>query len=57
MPVCPGMLVESAPGVGECDRGIGCVAAYLHDDDYEAFREEHDRITSRWLVESGGDEL
>ncbi len=45
---CPGPLVESRPGVGECARGESCDALAFKDD-YLAYRGAHMRVTSEWL--------
>ena len=47
-PSCPGLLVESAPGVGECDRGDECAVTHLRSD-YFAYRDAHLRISSDWM--------
>ena len=48
---CPGVLVESVPGVGKCDREEQCDALALRAD-YIAYRNAHTRISSDWLVSS-----
>jgi len=45
-PTCPGELVESAPGVGECERGDECAVTHLRAD-YFTYRDAHARITRR----------
>jgi len=45
---CPGPLVESSPGVGECARGESCEALGFKDD-YFSYRDAHMRVTSAWL--------
>jgi hypothetical protein len=45
---CPGPLVESQPGVGECSRGEACEALAFKDD-YLTYRGAHMRVTSEWL--------
>ncbi len=42
---CDGLLVETAPGVGECDQGDACPALTLRED-YEAYRAAHSRVIS-----------
>jgi hypothetical protein len=44
---CPGPLIESRPGVGECARGDECEVVALKDD-YLAYRNAHMRVTSEW---------
>ena len=44
---CPGPLVESTPGTGECSRGEECeVLALQHD--YLSYRNAHMRVTTEW---------
>jgi len=45
---CRGVLVESAPGVGECEFGDECEALTLRSD-YLAYRNAHTRIVPEWL--------
>jgi hypothetical protein len=49
---CPGRIIESAPGDGECEHGTACLAADLRDD-YEAYLDAHDEIVARWAARSG----
>jgi hypothetical protein len=51
-PTCPGELVESAPGVGECERGDECAVAHLRAD-YFTYRDAHARITAAWAGGGG----
>jgi len=44
---CPGPLIESRPGVGECARGEACEVLALVDD-YLSYRNAHMRVTSEW---------
>ena len=46
---CPGLLVETAPGSGHCERGDECEALVLLGD-YLSYREAHTRITSEWAI-------
>jgi hypothetical protein len=46
-PTCPGELVESSPGVGECDRGDECAVLDLKAD-YFAYRDAHFTVTTAW---------
>jgi hypothetical protein len=41
---CPGVLVESVPGVGNCERGDACEVLALKPD-YISYRNAHTRIT------------
>ena len=41
------VLVESAPGVGECELGEECEALSLRAD-YLAYRDAHIRIVAEW---------
>ena len=45
---CPGPLIETRPGVGECARGESCEALAMRDD-YLSYRGAHMRVTSEWL--------
>ncbi len=44
---CPGVLVETAPGAGTCERGDECEALALLPD-YLAYRDAHGHIDSAW---------
>ena len=44
---CRGILVESAPGVGECELGEDCEALSVRSD-YLAYRNAHIRIVAEW---------
>jgi len=44
---CPGVLVETAPGAGTCERGEKCEALALLPD-YLAYRDAHGNIDSAW---------
>jgi hypothetical protein len=46
-PTCPGELVESSPGVGECDRGDECAVLELRGD-YFSYRDAHFNIRADW---------
>jgi hypothetical protein len=46
-PTCPGELVETAPGQGECERGDDCLVADLRSD-WFAYRDAHFKITNTW---------
>lgn len=50
-PTCPAELVESSPGVGECERGDECPVAHLKPD-YFAYRDAHMKIRAAWLGSS-----
>jgi hypothetical protein len=50
---CEGLLIESAAGVGECDRGEECAATEVRAE-YDKYRQAHSRITAEWVV-SGDD--
>jgi hypothetical protein len=52
MASCPGRIIESAPGDGECEHGTACLAADLRDD-YEAYLDAHDEIVARWAARRG----
>jgi len=41
------MLIERAPGVGDCERGDDCEALHLRAD-YLAYRNAHTRVTAQW---------
>jgi hypothetical protein len=43
---CAGVLVESRPGRGECDRGAECEVLALLPD-YIAYRNAHHRIVAK----------
>ena len=44
---CPGPLIESQPGVGQCARGEACEVLAL-ENDYLSYRNAHMRVTSEW---------
>ena len=44
---CPGPLVESTPGSGECARGDQCEVLALQND-YLSYRNAHMRVTTEW---------
>jgi len=44
---CPGPLIESRPGVGECARNDECEALDLRGD-YLSYRSAHLRVTAQW---------
>jgi hypothetical protein len=44
---CPGLLIETAPGAGECERGDECEALALRAD-YLSYRQAHTRISTEW---------
>jgi hypothetical protein len=44
---CPGVLVETAPGSGTCERGDECEALALLPD-YLSYRDAHGNIDSVW---------
>jgi hypothetical protein len=52
MASCPGRIIESAPGDGECEHGTACLAADLRND-YEAYLDAHDEIVARWAARRG----
>ena len=46
-PTCPAVLVETAPGAGECERGDECPVAYLKPD-FFAYRDAHMKVRAAW---------
>jgi hypothetical protein len=50
---CPGVLVETAPGTGTCERGDECEALALLPD-YLAYRDAHGNIDSTWTRAKSG---
>ena len=46
-PTCAAELVESSPGVGECELGDECPVAHLAPD-YFAYRDAHFNIREAW---------
>jgi len=46
-PMCTAELVESAPGVGRCERGDECPVAHL-EADFFAYRDAHLNIRAAW---------
>ena len=56
--MCEGTLVESAEGVGVCDKGSACRALSLSND-YAAYRAAHERVVTQAQkdneVEYGGE--
>jgi hypothetical protein len=46
-PTCAAELVESAPGVGECELGDECPVANLKTD-YFAYRDAHFKVRADW---------
>jgi hypothetical protein len=47
-PMCTAELVESAPGVGRCERGDECPVAYL-ETDFFAYRDAHLKVRAAWM--------
>jgi hypothetical protein len=46
-PTCAAELVESSPGVGECELGDECPVAELKSD-FFAYRDAHFKIRADW---------
>jgi hypothetical protein len=46
-PTCTGELVETSPGVGECELGEDCPVSHLKPD-YFAYRDAHFKIRADW---------
>ena len=52
-PTCAAELVESSPGVGECELGDDCPVADLKPD-FFAYRDAHFKIRADWAGGSSG---